>query len=99
MEMTDFLTQLIKCFIGEENDISQWHSILEPKNVSKSRVDTTGDENDKPPFIFILDNAHNMDANSWYLLENVIEESYRLVIILLCQSDDMDRMRITPDSV
>lgn len=33
------------------------------------------------------------------MIENVLEETYRLVIILLVQSDDMDRMRIHPDSV
>ena len=30
-EVVDFLTQLIKCFIGEENDISGWQSILDAR--------------------------------------------------------------------
>ena len=34
-ELIEFLTQLMKCLIGEENDISGWHSIVDPR--SKSR--------------------------------------------------------------
>ena len=97
-DIVEFLTQLIKCFIGEENDISGWQSILDAKHRSRQEIDETA-EIDKPPFIIIMDNAHNMCPTSWKLIENILEETYRLVIILLVQSDDMDRMRIHSDSV
>ena len=40
-----------------------------------------------------------MCPTSWLLLQQVLEESYRLVVILLVQSDDMDRMKIDPQSI
>jgi len=40
-----------------------------------------------------------MCPTSWELLESVAEECYRLVVVLLMQSDDMDRIRIHRDSV
>ena len=54
---------------------------------------------DKPPYMIFIDNAHNMCPTSWLLLHNLLEESYRLVVILLVQSDDMDRMRIDLQSI
>ena len=95
--MTDFLTQLIKCFIGEENEISEWHSLID--NIKQKSRDMDESFLDKPPYMIFIDNAHNMCPTSWQLLEKVIEESYRLVVVLLVQSDDMDRMRIDPQSI
>lgn len=98
-EIIEVLAQLFKCLIGEEDDISisGWNSVLDNKN--KSRQDTTDQLSEKPPFVIVIDNAHNMCPTSWDLLEAITEECYRIVIILLMQSDDMDRIRIHPDSV
>jgi len=40
-----------------------------------------------------------MCPTSWELLESITEECYRLVVVLLMQSDDMDRIRIHRDSI
>jgi hypothetical protein len=40
-----------------------------------------------------------MDPTSWHLLDSIVEECYRVVIIMLVQTDDMDRMKINPGSV
>ena len=79
--MTDFLTQLIKCFIGEENEVSEWHSLID--NTKQKSRDMDESFLDKPPYMIFIDNAHNMCPTSWQLLEKVIEESYRLVVVLL----------------
>ena len=90
----DFLTQLIKCFIGEENDVSEWHSQLD--NTRQRSRDFDDSFMEKPPYMIFIDNAHNMCPTSWQLLSSLIEDSYRIVFVLLVQSDDMDRMRINP---
>ena len=95
--MIDFLTQLIKCLIGEQNEISDWHSFMENSRMKSRDMDNSFI--DKPPFMIFIDNAHNMCPTSWLLLQQVLEESYRLVVILLVQSDDMDRMKIDPQSI
>ena len=38
-EILSLLTQLIKCLIGEESDISEWHSLLDQKQRSRAEVD------------------------------------------------------------
>ena len=40
-----------------------------------------------------------MCPTSWMLLEEIMTECYRLVVILLVQSDDMDRMKINEQSI
>lgn len=95
-DIIELLTNLIKCIIGEDSDVSGWNSIMDPRQ--KSRQDIEDENDQKPPFIIVMDNAHNMDPTSWQLLESVIEESYRIVVILLVQSDDMDRMKIHPSA-
>lgn len=95
-EIVDLLTNLIKCMIGEDSDVSGWNSILDPRQKSRQEIDDEHDE--RPPFVIVMDNAQNMDPTSWQLLESVIEESYRIVVILLVQSDDMDRMKIHPSA-
>ena len=47
----------------------------------------------------IIDNAHIMCPTSWELFESICEECYRISIILLMQSDDMDRVSIQQDSI
>ena len=97
-ELIELLTQLMKCLIGEESDVSGWNSVLDPRSRSKQDLENEEFE-DKPPFIIVLDNGHDMDPTSWHLMESIVEECYRVVIILLVQSDDMDRMKIHPGSV
>ena len=89
----------MKCMVGEENDISGWNSMMDNTR-NRSRQDLTGElDDDKPPFILMIDNAHNMCPTSWQLLESIIFDCYRLVVILLVQSDEMDRMKIHQDSI
>lgn len=91
------MTQLIKCFIGEENEISEWHSLMDTTRQRSRDLDESFLE--KPPYMIVIDNAHNMCPTSWQLLASVLEDSYRIVFVLLVQSDDMDRMRISPGSI
>lgn len=98
-DLITFLTELMKCMVGEENDISGWNSMMDNTR-NRSRQDMTGElDEDKPPFILMIDNAHNMCPTSWQLLESIIFDCYRLVVILLVQSDEMDRMKIHQDSI
>ena len=41
------------------------------------------DASDRPPYIFVLDNAHLMDVASWQLYEALSDDCQRLAIILL----------------
>ena len=49
--------------------------------------------------MIVIDNAHAMCPASWELLEQISDECYRVVVLLLMQSDDMDRIQIHPDSI
>ena len=69
-ELIEFLTQLMKCLIGEENDVTVMHSMF-VDGKSRSRADIeSGDEEPKPPFMIVIDNSHNItmmcrDAGEW----------------------------------
>ena len=83
--------------IGEDNDVSGWQSLLDIRNNSRQQRDEQDD--DKAPIVIFIDNAQDMCPTSWLFLDNILEECYQVVIILLVQSDDMDRMKIHPQSV
>ena len=83
--------------IGEDNDVSGWQSLLDIRNNSRQQRDE-GDD-DKAPIVIFIDNAQDMCPTSWLFLDNILEECYQVVVILLVQSDDMDRMKIHPQSV
>lgn len=81
------LAQIVKCCIGEDNEVSEWNSFLVGKNKS-SRDNSRGyaghdEDEERAPIVIIIDNAHNMCPTCWDLLEAVGEECYRLVFILL----------------
>lgn len=59
---------MIKCFIGEENEISEWNSIMDTTKNKMSRGDIDDSFLDKPPYMIFIDNAHNMCPTSWLLL-------------------------------
>ena len=96
-ELISFLTELVKCMIGEDNDVSGWQSLFENRNNSRQQRDEG--EDDKAPIVIFIDNAQDMCPTSWLFLDNILEECYQVVVILLVQSDDMDRMKIHPQSV
>lgn len=47
----------------------------------------------------MIDNAHDMCPASWLLLEELIDECYSLVIVLLINTDTRDRMMINSQSI
>ena len=73
-ELISFLTELVKCMIGEDNDVSGWQSLLDVRNNSRQQRDEG--EDDKAPIVIFIDNAQDMCPTSWLFLDNILEECY-----------------------
>lgn len=98
-KVINFFTNVIKTCIYEELDESDWNSEKSDCKTASMHSVNLSDISNKLPVIFVIDNAHEMCSTSWQLLEYIMSNCYRIVIILLVNTDTRDRILINPGSI
>ena len=93
----EFLTTCFKVMIGDTEDVTHLVSFDQTKGKSDFSGDTSEDES-QTPYIIVIDNAQRLDKVAWGLFGRLAEEGSGFAVILLMQTDDLDRINIREDS-
>ena len=85
----------IKWVVGEEDagldEISGSHK-------AKTKQKQDGMPSEHPPILVVIDTAHMMDIPSYKLFKSIVSSVRRLGLVLLLQTDEMDVLKINPES-
>ena len=82
-DLVEMLKNMVKIFIGESEDVSGFNEGGNFGGQKDSQDGGMEGQITNPPHMVFIDNANQMDDLSWALLEEIVEDCYRITIVVI----------------